>query len=67
MAQITLKAARVNANFNQLEAAKRLEIAVSTLRNWESGKTFPNKPQIDRICELYKIPFDSLFFAPKVS
>ena len=62
MPKITLKAARVNANLSQGEAAKRLGIAVSTLRNWESGKTFPNKPKIDRICEVYGIGFDVLFF-----
>lgn len=63
MPQITLKAARVNAGMSQGEAAKRLNIAVSTLRNWEAGKTFPTKPKIDAICELYGIPFDILFFA----
>lgn len=63
MPKITLKAARVNAGMSQSEAASRLGVAVSTLRNWEAGKTFPTKPKIDMICELYGIPFDVLFFA----
>lgn len=63
MPKITLKAARVNANLSQLEAAGRIGVAVSTLRNWESGKTFPNQPKIEKICEVYGISFDVLFFA----
>lgn len=63
MPKITLKAARVNKGLSQREAAQLLDIAVSTLRNWESGKTFPNKPMIDKICDVYGIPFDMLFFA----
>lgn len=63
MPKITLKAARVNANLSQQEAARRLGVAVSTLRNWEAGKTFPNQPKIEKLCEVYGIPFDVLFFA----
>jgi len=63
MPKITLKAARVNANLSQSEAAGRIGVAVSTLRNWETGKTFPNQPKIEKICEVYGISFDVLFFA----
>lgn len=63
MPKITLKAARVNANLSQQEAARRIGVAASTLRNWEAGKTFPNQPKIEKICEVYGIPFDILFFA----
>ena len=63
MPKITLKAARVNANLSQQAAADLIGVAVSTLRNWEAGKTFPTKPKIDKICEVYNISFDVLFFA----
>ena len=63
MPKISLKAARVNANLSQQAAADLIGVAVSTLRNWESGKTFPTKPKIDKICEVYGISFDVLFFA----
>ena len=63
MPKISLKAARVNAKLSQKAAADLIGVAESTLRNWESGKTFPTKPKIDRICEVYGIPFDVLFFA----
>lgn len=62
MPKITLKAARVNAGFTQERAAELLGISVSTLKNWEYGKTFPTKPMIDKICELYGISYDVLFF-----
>ena len=63
MPKISLKAARVNANLSQQAAADLIGVAVSTLRNWETGRTFPTKPKIDRICEVYGISFDVLFFA----
>jgi transcriptional regulator with XRE-family HTH domain len=63
MPKITLKAARVNANLSQQEAARRIGVAASTLRNWEAGKTFPNQPKIEKMCEVYGISFDILFFA----
>ena len=61
MPKITLKAARVNASLSQIEAAEKIGVAASTLRNWEAGKTFPTKPKIDKICEVYGIDFDVLF------
>lgn len=62
MPQITLKAARVNANLSQKEAAKILGIAPSTLRNWELGITYPRQNQIVALCNLYGVDFDNLFF-----
>lgn len=62
MPKISLKAARVNAKLSQQAAADLIGVAVSTLRNWETGKTFPTKPKIDKICEVYGISFDVLFF-----
>ena len=63
MPKITLKAARVNAGLSQAEAAKKIGVASSTLRNWEAGKTFPNQPKIEKLCEVYGIPFEVIFFA----
>ena len=62
---ITLKAARVNMNMQQKDAAKRLGGTEDTLRNWESGRTFPNVPQIKKIEELYGVPYSDLIFYPK--
>ena len=62
MEKITLSAARVNKGFSQKEAAKRLGVSNKTLCNWENGKTFPSQPHIERICDLYGIPYDYIKF-----
>ena len=62
MATMTLKAARVNAGFTQAEVAERLCVAISTLRNWENGTTFPKQPAIEKMCELYAVPYDNIKF-----
>ena len=36
--QITLKAARINAGFKQIEAAKLINKSKITLSRWENGK-----------------------------
>ncbi len=63
---MTLKAARVNKNMQQKDAAKMLGVTEDTLRNWESGKTFPNVPQIKRIEELYGVPYSDLIFTQEI-
>jgi len=62
MLKITLAAARVNKKIKQGEAAKKLGIMPQTLRNWESGKTSPSAAQFQKICELYEIRPDQIFF-----
>ena len=62
MPQITLMAARINANMNRAEAAKKLDVSVDTLFNWEKGKTFPNVPQIKKIEELYGVEYRGINF-----
>lgn len=61
---MTLKAARINKNIQQKDAAHALGIAVDTLRNWEAGKTYPDVPQIKKIEELYGVPYSELIFCP---
>lgn len=64
MTKITLSAARVNAGYSQKEAAKLLNISNKTLCNWEKGKTFPDQPMIEKICDLYGVTYDMINFAP---
>ena len=61
---ITLKAARVNRNLNQKDAAKLIGVSVSTLQNYESGKCFPDVPIIKAIERVYKIHYDDIIFLP---
>ena len=62
--KITLAAARVNAGINQKDAAERIGVSNKTLGNWENGESFPDALQIEKICELYGIPYDNLNFLP---
>lgn len=62
---ITLKAARVNSQLNQKQAANLIGISVSALQKYESGKSFPNVPVIKKIETVYGIPFDKIFFKQK--
>ena len=62
MQQITLKAARINAQMSQKDAAKKLDVSVDTLLNWEKGKTFPNVPQIKKIEEAYGVEYRGINF-----
>lgn len=58
---ICLAAARVNAGMNQREMAEFLGVDVSTITNWEKGKSEPNATQLRKISEVSKIPMDFIF------
>lgn len=58
---VTLKAARVNADLTQKELAERLNVTVDTVINWESGKSEPRMGQLKQISELSGIPMDFIF------
>lgn len=62
MEKITLAAARVNAGFSQVEAAKKIGVSSRTLSSWENGKTFPDAKQLMFLCSLYNWPVDGIFF-----
>lgn len=62
MPRISLKAARVNAELSQQEAAKRLGISKSTLQNYEAGNTIPDILMSRKIEEVYGFPMDYIFF-----
>ena len=59
--KISLKAARVNANYTQEQVAKKLKIDKGTLINWEKGKSSPTVQHFNALCALYKTPANSIF------
>ena len=63
--KITLAAARVNAGLTQSEAADKLGVSVTTVFNWENGKTSPKMSIVPTIAALYKIPVHDLLFVQK--
>lgn len=60
--KISMAAARVNAGLTQREAAGEIGVSLSTIKNWEKGKTSPKYKQIDTICGVYQIPVDNIKF-----
>ena len=63
--KISLKAARVNAELTQREAAKRIGVSREALQTYESGKTIPNWVVVNRMKEVYGIPLDFISFGMK--
>jgi transcriptional regulator with XRE-family HTH domain len=54
--KISLKAARINADLTQKEAASLLGVTPLTIVNWESGQHKPRERKQDRIAEVYQCP-----------
>ncbi len=62
--QISIAAARVNANMTQEDVAKSLKVSKQTVCNWENGKSFPSIIQAKQLSELFKLPLDNIIFLP---
>ena len=58
--QISLKAARVNANMTQEDVAKALKRNKQTIVNWENGITGIHITDFKKLADLYKIPIEKL-------
>ena len=63
--QISLAAARVNAELTQDDVARKLRVSKRTVVNWEKGKVIPNFAVLNTLSELYKIPYDYIFLPIK--
>ena len=59
---ITLKAARVNKNLTQREAAEVMGISVETIKNWEAGRSYPNVIQLKKIEQTYDVSYNDINF-----
>lgn len=65
MSKFTLKAARVNCNMTQAEAAKAIGITEQTLLGYEKGRKFPDVRILKRIEKAYGIGYNDLIFLPE--
>jgi len=65
--KVSLKALRVNANMNQKEVAKELNINPATLISWEANKTAPSVIQLNQLCRLYSCTMDDIFLPEKLA
>lgn len=59
--QISLAAARVNAELTQDEVATKMGVSKQTIVNWEKGRVVPGIPEMEMLSRIYKIPQDNIF------
>jgi transcriptional regulator with XRE-family HTH domain len=59
--KINLAAVRVNTGMTQKEWADALTVDLSTVTNWEKGKSEPTWSKLRRMSELSGIPIDFIF------
>ena len=56
--KITLRAARVNKNLTQGQAAKKAHVNVMTIVRWEKGLTRPTYADLQLLSKIYEWPAD---------
>ena len=62
---ISMRAARVNAELTQAEAAKIIGVSPNTISRWEQGITSPTFKYIRPIVEAYGLKsFEDIIFLP---
>ena len=64
--QMTLKAARVNAGFRLIDAAKLIGIGKDTLIKWERNSGLVNPIMQQKISSVYKVPIEYIFFVKSI-
>lgn len=62
---MSLKAARINKNLTQREAALLIGVSVATMANYEKGASFPDVPIIMKIEKVYGLPYSEINFSPQ--
>lgn len=65
--KIPLSALRVRMNMTQEEAAKNLGITRETLRKWERDPSKIPFGYMEKIADIYYIPFDYIFFGTNIA
>ena len=63
--QMTLKAARVNKDLTQEQAAEKLGVTKDMVSNWECARTYPDVMMLKRIEEVYEVSYSDLIFLPR--
>lgn len=64
--QISMKAARVTANYTQVQMAQMMGVTVGTVSNWEKDKCDISARQFARFCEIVGVSRDDILL-PKLS
>lgn len=59
--QISIKAARANANMTQAEIAEKMGVTVSAVSLWETNKCDMSARQLSHFCEIVGMQRDDIF------
>ena len=51
---------------SQIEVANEIGISKSTLISWEKGRTSPDVLQTKKLCKIYGMSMDDIFFAKQI-
>ncbi len=62
-----LKKIRISSNLTQIELSKRIKVNNKTVSSWENGLSFPTLEQFVRLCDVFNVSFDDLYFAIPLS
>lgn len=62
MIKISLAAARINKKMSQEELAQTMGVCRTTILKWENGRTSPTGKQLQRLCTIFELPMDMIFF-----
>ena len=62
--KMSLKMIREIKGWTQEEAAKKIDISVDTLSNYERGKSYPDVPTLRKIEKAYGINYNQIIFLP---
>lgn len=65
MVRIILSAARINAGYNQREAADLIGVSRATVQSWEQYKTSPSVEQAEQLSSIYNLPLENIIFSRK--
>ncbi|WP_419154665.1 helix-turn-helix domain-containing protein [Weissella bombi] len=58
----TLAQLRAGMRWSQKETATALDISTSSWNKWETGKSFPTQPNIDKILHVFNVKYDDVIF-----
>lgn len=67
MKQISLRAARNNANLTLEQVSNATGISVTTLSKWENYVTFPTAMQLKMLCNLFDCTLNDIFVPDKLA
>lgn len=60
--KVTLKMLRVSRDWSQERAAKEVGVSVTTWRNWERKKSYPDLVAIANIEKVFNVSYDDIIF-----